>query len=333
MEAKLIIAFLVSFIFSLVLLPFVIFVLRKQKIKQTILHYVTMHQGKSGTPTMGGIGFIIPIAVCSLIFSFGAKTQALMTIIITISFALIGFIDDFIKFRFKQNLGLRPYQKIISQLAISVAVAIFVYKNELIGGVINLPFSKNYIEIGAFIIPFTILIFLATTNSVNLTDGLDGLASGVSASFLLTFLLVMLAQLANRNAHESAQLVSEQTNIMIVCASTIGALLAFLIFNSNPAKVFMGDVGSLGLGGLIASVCIFSRNSLFIPIIGSCFVASSVSVIIQVAYFKMKRKRVFLMAPLHHHFEKKGFSETKIVTAYVVLTLVLGFVCVLSEVI
>ena len=186
---------------------------------------------------------------------------------------------------------------------------------------------------GPHITAGSILIFLATTNSVNLTDGLDGLASGVSASFLLTFLLVMLAQLVNRNAHESAQLVSEQTNIMIVCASTIGALLAFLIFNSNPAKVFMGDVGSLGLGGLIASVCIFSRNSLFIPIIGACFVASSVSVIIQVAYFKMKRKRVFLMAPLHHHFEKKGFSETKIVTAYVVLTLVLGFVCVLTEVI
>ena len=331
MEARFIIALLVSFTLTLILLPILIKILRKEKMGQNILSYVEMHKVKAGTPTMGGIAFVLSIVCSIFLFCREFNSLSIMAAVVTISFGIIGFLDDFIKFKFKRNLGLRPYQKIISQLAISVAVAIFAYKSSAVGSVLNLPFVKAQVDIGWGIIPFVIFIFLATTNSVNLTDGLDGLASLTSISFLFTFVLVLIAQLGLRLAGSNVLISGEYANLELVCFIAIGALLAFLLFNAYPAKVFMGDTGSLALGGLIASVAIFSRNSLFIPIIGLSFVLSSVSVIIQVAYFKVTKKRVFLMAPLHHHFEKKGVSETKIVAWYGVITLLIGLLCLLFE--
>lgn len=328
----LITALIVAFLVSAVLLPFLIYVLKKEKIKQTILHYVDMHASKAGTPTMGGIAFILSICAVGLLFLRGEKSLGLMTLIVTFAYGLIGFLDDFIKFKFKRNLGLRPYQKIISQLIIAVAVAIFVYKSrDLVGGVLYVPFTRVQIDIGAWIIPFVIFIFLATTNSVNLTDGLDGLASGTTMAYLVTIGGVIVAQLSVRVAGLNLAAVGEYTNLVAICAVGFGALLGFLLFNGFPARIFMGDTGSLSLGGLTACVAIFTRNSLYIPIIGLMFVLSSVSVIIQVAHYKRTKKRVFLMAPLHHHFEKKGISEVKIVVWYTTVTLILGLISVLFE--
>lgn len=332
-NAKLLISLFSGFCLVVILLPILIWYLRKEKIKQVILHYVEMHSQKSGTPTMGGIAFVIAICVCGLIFCGKDNTLALMTIIVTFSFALIGFLDDFIKFKFKRNLGLRPYQKIISQLVVAIAVAIFAYKSEsLVGGVLYIPFVNAQIDIGVFIIPFVVIIFLACTNSVNLTDGLDGLAGTTTLGFMFTFVLLLLSMFSYRLSGLNIYMQNEYNNILLMCTITMGAMLAFLLFNGYPAKIFMGDTGSLALGGLVASVAIFTRNSLFIPIIGLMFVLSSVSVIIQVAYYKKTKKRVFLMAPLHHHFEKKGVCEVKIVIWYSIVTVMLGLICVLFEI-
>ena len=295
---------------------------------QNILSFVDMHSSKSGTPTMGGIGFMLVIFVFGLVFCQENNFLVLMSLIVSLSYALIGFLDDFIKFKMHRNLGLRPYQKIISQLFISVAVAVFVFKNTtLVGSFIFVPFTNILINLKWGIIPFVIFIFIATTNSVNLTDGLDGLASTTTLAYLFSFVLILLCQI-NMGVVSSTP---ETQNLILLSGVSIGALFGFLLYNSFPAKIFMGDTGSLGLGGLVACISIFSRNSLYIPILGIMFVASSVSVILQVIYFKAtKGKRIFLMAPLHHHFEKKGHSEAKIVAWYGIITLMVGLVCVFS---
>lgn len=329
---RLVVGIFAGFLFVALTLPILIQVLKKQKIKQVILSYVDMHTGKSGTPTMGGIAFVLAICGVGALMLSGDKTLGLMTCLVTFAYGVIGFLDDFIKFKFKRNLGLLPYQKIVSQLLIAVAVAVFVYKSQgLSGDILNIPFAGVSVQFGWFIIPFVVLIFLACTNSVNLTDGLDGLAGTTVLSFLITFGVMLSVMLHTRLVGASAVQVDEYQNIIVICAVGAGAMLAFLLFNGYPAKIFMGDTGSLALGGLVASVAIFSQNSLFIPIIGAMFVASSVSVILQVAYFKKTKKRIFLMAPLHHHFEKKGYHEVKIVVWYSVITAMLGLACILGE--
>ncbi|MBQ7579465.1 MAG: phospho-N-acetylmuramoyl-pentapeptide-transferase [Clostridia bacterium] len=325
--AKLVLSGIVSFILVAIIMPLIIRVLRKKKMEQNILSYVEMHSIKNGTPTMGGIGFILAIIICSLIFVHRDNHLMLMSLIITFSYSLIGFLDDFIKFKMHRNLGLRPYQKIISQLSVAIAVSVFVYLNpNLVGSKIFIPFSSVMVDLKWGIIPFVILIFIATTNSVNLTDGLDGLASITTISYLFCFVLILIIEINRGLASSDLQI----QGLAIVSVISIGALFGFLLYNSYPAKIFMGDTGSLGLGGLVASVSIFSRNSLYIPILGVVFVASSVSVIIQVLHFKRTHgKRVFLMAPLHHHFEKKGVSEVKIVSWYGIISLFLGLTSVL----
>ena len=324
--AKTILAMLVSFVLvAIIMVPLIKF-LRKKKMGQNILKYVDMHSSKSGTPTMGGIGFIICIVIVSFTFGLFNNKLALMSLVVTIAYSLIGFLDDYIKFKMHRNLGLRPYQKIISQLVVAGAVAAFVYLNpSTIGTKILVPFSGASIDLKWGIIPFVIFIFIATTNSVNLTDGLDGLASITTIVYLFSFGLILLLQMQNNSVLN----VSEAQGLSQLSGISIGALFGFLLYNSFPAKIFMGDTGSLGLGGLVASLSIFSRNSLYIPILGVMFVASSVSVVLQVVYFKAtKGKRIFLMAPLHHHFEKKGYSETKVVCWYGIISLIIGFVCV-----
>ena len=322
--AKVLLSIIISFVVVAVVMPFLIKFLRKKKMGQNILSFVDMHSSKSGTPTMGGVSFMIVIFVVGLIFAKNSKL-VLMSLVVSLAYALIGFLDDYIKFKMHRNLGLRPYQKIISQFVVAVSVAIFVYLNpSLVGSKVLVPFSFICLDLGWGIIPFVVLIFLATTNSVNLTDGLDGLAGTTTIAYYAGLVLVLLIQIENSCVPNMA----EAQNMVMLSGAAIGALFGFLLYNSHPAKIFMGDTGSLGLGGLVASVSIFSRNSLYIPILGIMFVASSVSVILQVVYFKAtKGKRIFLMAPLHHHFEKKGHSETKIVAWYGIITLMVGLVC------
>lgn len=313
-----------SFLVTLLISPFVISLMKKEKIKQTILHYVDNHASKNGTPTMGGIIFLISISVVAYIFFSGESSLAGVSLLVFLSYGLTGFLDDFIKFKFHRNLGLRAYQKILFQLAIAVTIAFFAYKNQYVGGKLLVPFSNKMIDVGWWIVPIIVFVFLACTNSVNLTDGLDGLASSTTMCYTISMVAIMFLMLATRLGNVSSLYLVEYKNLIVLGFVVIGAMLCFLAFNCFPAKIFMGDTGSLALGAFVACIAIFSRMTLYIPILGFMFVLSSLSVIIQVAYYKMTKKRVFLMAPLHHHFEKKGIHEVRISVVYSVITILIG---------
>lgn len=318
----------ISFIFCLIISPYIIKLCKKLKASQPLYEYVDMHKKKSGTPTMGGIIFILGIIIISLLFFSKQAKLAYVTLGVFFAYSMVGFLDDYLKIKHNHNEGLKPYQKIIFQLAISLIVGFFAYLNPLVGTSIYLPFSQTEINLGVFYIPFTVFVFLAVTNSVNITDGLDGLAGGVSLSFLASFSIILFTIFFTlKDLGVSSLLLSEYSNLFIILASSIGSLLAYLLFNSFPAKIFMGDTGSLGLGGLIASICIFTKQTLLIPILGIMFVISSMSVILQVVKYKLTKKRMFLMAPFHHHLEKKGVNETKIVAIYIIITIIMGVVC------
>ncbi|MBR2467441.1 MAG: phospho-N-acetylmuramoyl-pentapeptide-transferase [Clostridia bacterium] len=317
--------FFVGFLASVILMPFVIKLINKLKGGQPILNYVEAHASKSGTPTMGGVIFLIGSLLCFLVFYNSHNFLALVALCSMLGYGLIGFLDDFIKVRFKHNLGLRPYQKVIGQVGLAVIMGLFVYLNEFCGDGIWIPFINKQWNIGWFIVPFVVFVFLATTNAVNLTDGLDGLAGGVSFVFLAIVVILLGINIKNLEyVGENIAYISELKSLMGLSAGVVGVILAFLCFNSHPAKVFMGDTGSLALGGYISAICSLTQNYLLIPTLGIMFVLSALSVVIQVLYYKATKKRVFLMAPLHHHFEKKGCYETKIVTIYIVITAVVG---------
>ena len=317
---------------TLFISPFIISLIKREKVGQVILNYVEEHKQKSGTPTMGGIIFILSISIVSLICFSGSSSLSKMIIYIFLAYGLVGFLDDFIKFKFKRNLGLSPYQKIIFQLSVAIAIGFYVYYNSLLGGEIVIPFTKMTVNIGWWIIPLVAVIYLATTNSVNLTDGLDGLASSTTLSYMLALVFVILVLLNTLFLSLNEIQIDEIYNILTICCVTIGAMLSFLVYNCFPAKIFMGDTGSLAIGSLVASVAIFSKLDLYIPILGIMFVSSAVSVIIQVAYYKLTRKRIFLMAPLHHHFQMKGVHEVRITICYTMITLLIGAVVVIINI-
>ncbi len=315
--------FLFSFVLSIIIAPFYIKFAKKLKFGQNILGYVEEHFSKQGTPTMGGVIFIVPTIIASLLFAKSNLTLSFMCLAVFLAYAVVGFLDDFIKIKYKRNLGLRAYQKVIFQLAIALVVALFVYRNGMLNGV-YLPFTLTKVNFGALIIPYIILVFVATTNSVNLTDGLDGLAGSVS---LITFLFIALISTfycKNLVPDANSEYFIQMQNLNMICVAVAGGLLGFLVFNFYPAKIFMGDTGSLSLGALLACVCSFNGTSLYIPIIGIMFVVSSLSVILQVLHYKRTKKRIFLMAPFHHHLEHRGMNETKIVFIYIVLTILVG---------
>ena len=303
-------AFALSLVFCLFLIP----ILRKLKAGQNILVYVKEHKNKSGTPTMGGLAFIIAAILASLIFIPKIDRTALLTIVTGLAYMCVGLLDDFLKQRHKQNLGLKAWQKFVFQFLIACLISIFCYRNGF--SRLYLPFFGGKIELGAWCIPFIIFVFLATVNAVNLTDGLDGLAAGVSIPFFLALAVIICLE-----AGDSSQ--------AIICFSLVGALIAYLLFNASPATVFMGDTGSLALGGFAACIAVFTGNALYIAVIGVMFVLSVISVILQVIYYKATGgKRIFLMSPLHHHFQKKGYSETKIAYAYFTVTIILGIIAI-----
>ena len=324
-------ALVVSFLVTLVISPFVISFMKKEKIKQTILHYVENHSSKSGTPTMGGIIFLLSISIVAYIFFSGASSLAGVALLVFLGYGITGFLDDFIKFKFKRNLGLRAYQKILFQLAIALTIGFFVYNSEHLGGELFVPFVNKTIDIGWWIIPLTVVVFLASTNAVNLTDGLDGLASSTTMCFTISMVAIMFVCMAGRMDAVSSIYIMEYKNLIILGFVVIGAMLCFLLFNCFPAKIFMGDTGSLALGAFVACIGVFSKMTLYIPILAIMFVLSTLSVILQVAYFKLTKKRVFLMAPLHHHFEKKGVHEVRITVVYSIITIVIGVISLLIE--
>lgn len=309
---------IIAFAISLILGPIIIPLLRKLKVGQSIREDGPQsHLSKSGTPTMGGIIFLTALLIT--VFSSGiVNTDTKVLMASTLGFGLIGFIDDYIKIVKKRNLGLRAYQKLLGQIILAVILAIYQSKTSEAGTKIIIPFFKSqYLDLGAAYIPFIVFVVVGTVNSVNLTDGLDGLASGVSIIVLSFFSLIAL----NYGMGESISTFS---------AALTGACLGFLIHNAHPAKVFMGDTGSLALGGAISAIAILLNMTLFLPIVGGIFFVETLSVIIQVASFKMTGKRVFLMSPLHHHYEHKGWKETKVVGVFWLITAILCIVGVIA---
>lgn len=307
------IAILVAFCAAVALLCALLPILRRLKAGQYILGYVKEHKDKGGTPTMGGLAFITVIIICTFAFCGVSNGVLNLTVAITAGFMFVGFLDDFLKIYRKNNGGLAPYQKIIFQVAIAFVAALYCYFNNLTA--LNIPFGGGLsIDIRWGMIPLVIFVFLATVNCVNLTDGLDGLAGGTSCVYLAIF---------------GIMLYLTGSFLSLPCFIAFGAVAAFLLFNTNKAAVFMGDTGSLALGGFISCISVFSGNILFVPIIGITFVISGISVIVQVIYYKRTGKRVFLMAPIHHHFQMKGHTECKISYAYGALTAFVGIFCLI----
>ena len=309
---KYLLAGLVGLVIAIIIGLPILKLCRKFHLSQTILHYVDKHAGKSGTPTMGGLIFIFAGIAASLIFIREDFYISILILLTMLGYGLLGFLDDYIKIKFHKNEGLKPYQKIIGQVAIALILAFFVYFK--VGS--ELDFFGLKLDLGLFIIPFIVVFYVAVTNSVNLLDGLDGLAGGVSGTYLLFFGAILALLGFN--------------NYAIISFAFVGALLGFLVFNGFPAKIFMGDTGSLALGGLIASLAAMSGLSLILPLIGILYVLTAFSDILQVGYYKKTHKRIFKMAPLHHHFEQCGVHENRIVTVYILITLVCGMACLIG---
>lgn len=310
---------MISFTITLLLGPIFIPILKKLKFGQTVRDEgPKSHLSKNGTPTMGGIIMIIAIVLTSLTTTRLNKDM-IFALISIVGFGLIGFIDDYIKVVLKRSLGLRAYQKIIGQLLLAIILAVYQSKTSILGTKLIVPFFRDFtIDLGILYIPFIVFVAIGTVNSVNLTDGLDGLASGVTLIVGAFFAMIAIYW--------------GNVSISIVCAALVGACLGFLKFNTHPAKVFMGDTGSMALGGAIAAAAILMNLTLIIPIVGGIYFAESLSVIIQVVSFKLTGKRVFKMSPLHHHFELEGWGETKVVTIFWIVSVLLcliGFIALL----
>lgn len=312
---------IVSFLIALFLGPVVIPILRRLKVGQSIREEgPKSHFGKTGTPTMGGI-IIISAILVAVLTSRLFKAEVWAVIFFMIGFGAIGFIDDYIKVVLKRNLGLRAYQKIIGQLIFSVLLAWYGSKYSAMGTTLIIPYVNVRIDLGVLYIPFITFFTVGMVNAVNLTDGLDGLNTGVTLIVMSAFSLIANSLIDENKIYEGISLVS---------AAVSGACLGFLKHNANPAKVFMGDTGSLALGGAVAAVAVLSNTVLFIPIIGGIYFAEALSVIIQVLHYKRTKRRVFKMAPIHHHFEMCGWKETKVVGVFWVVTVVLAFIGIYS---
>ncbi|MGI2292845.1 phospho-N-acetylmuramoyl-pentapeptide-transferase [Paenibacillus sp. GXUN7292] len=291
----------VSFLIAVILGPLLIPMLRRLKFGQQIRDDGPQsHLKKSGTPTMGGI--IIMLAATIAFLRFADKTpQFWILLIASLGFGLVGFLDDYIKIVFKRSLGLTAKQKLLGQLIFSVIVCVLLY-NMNHSTEIFLPGTSWSFDLGWVYYPFVVIIMFAASNSVNFTDGVDGLLAGTSAIAFGAFAIIALQV----SAHESA----------VFSAAMIGGVLGFLVYNAHPAKVFMGDMGSLGIGGGIAAVAILTKTELLLILIGGIFVLEMLSVILQVASFKLRGKRIFKMSPIHHHFELSGWSEWKVVSVF-----------------
>ncbi|RDU38485.1 phospho-N-acetylmuramoyl-pentapeptide-transferase [Neobacillus piezotolerans] len=293
--------FLITVLLSPIFIPF----LRRLKFGQSIREEgPKSHQKKSGTPTMGGIMILLSIIITSLVMASkfaGPTSRTYMLIIVTAGFGLLGFLDDFIKVAMKRNLGLTSKQKLLGQIIISVIFYLLYRRNEM-PSELGLPFTDYSIDLGWFYLVFVIFWLVGFSNAVNLTDGLDGLVSGTAAIAFGGYAVLAWSQ--------------SQFELSIFSVAVVGAVLGFLVFNAHPAKVFMGDTGSLALGGAIAALSILTGQELLLLVIGGVFVIETLSVILQVISFKTTGRRIFKMSPLHHHYELSGWSEWRVVMTF-----------------
>lgn len=320
------IAVLAAFFVGMLVAPVFLRVAKRTHSSQSILSYVQHHDGKKDTPTMGGTVFLFATVAVTLAMGGYKSTLCTVMMLIFFCYGAIGFLDDYIKVKLKRNMGLRAYQKIISQLAVAIIAAIYCSKSPYIGTSIRLPIVGGAVDFGKFYIPFAAFVFIAMTNGVNLTDGLDGLAAGTTLGYMLTLSVVLCLAMFEAMDNGNTLLAGELQKLSLFGGALIGGLLAFMWFNSHKAKFFMGDTGSLALGGAVAAIALFAQNPLISAVAGIMYVISCLSVIIQVAAFKLRGKRVFLMSPFHHHLELKGYNESKIVAFYSIITAIAGVV-------
>ena len=285
---------------------------------------------KSGTPTMGGLMILIGIITSTLMWADLNNIYIWIVLFVCTSFGLLGFIDDYLKIKFKNSSGINAKLKFLGQFFVSlvtILVLIYFTDHETISN-LYFPFFKNLVlHMGLFFIPFGIFVIIGSSNAVNLTDGLDGLATVpvmlVALSFSLICYLVGNTIFAN---YLQIQYIPEVGELSVFCGSIVGSCLGFLWYNAPPAKIFMGDTGSLSLGGSVASVAIIAKHEIVLAIIGGLFVLETASVIIQVVSYKLTGKRVFKMAPIHHHFEKKGWAESTVVIRFWIISIILALI-------
>lgn len=302
-DFQLIIVVLMGLAASAILTSVEIPILKHKQFKQFIREEGPQsHLSKAGTPTMGGIAICAALLLVTILGG-NFTTDSIVMLAVTFLFALIGFFDDYIKVAKKHNLGLKAWQKLVLQILFAVGLAVYMANFSGYGTDVWIPFIDRYIDFGWLYIPFVAFVVVAMANAVNLTDGLDGLSSGVTALVAFFFAIVGM-----QFGHGAAS---------TFCCALTGACLGFLVFNKFPAKLFMGDTGSMALGGALASAAIIMKVEFLLPIAGLIYVLEALSVIIQVLYFKATGgKRFFRMAPLHHHFEVGGMKETKVVAMF-----------------
>ncbi len=306
---------LIGFVASAILGPILIPVLTKLKFGQSILEIgPKWHEKKSGTPTMGGIIFILSLIIVVVATYKFMDYKSYLLLFCTLGFGVVGFLDDFIKVVLKRNLGLRAWQKLALQIIVSVIFVLVGIEKGLLSVVIDVPFTNLTWNMGWLYVPFAIFVLLAVVNGVNLTDGIDGLATSVTIVVIMFFAVVTSA-------------MADMTSVCILCFALIGALLGFLLFNKNPAKVFMGDTGSLMLGGAVGALALVVNNPFILVLAGIIYFVETLSVIMQVTSFKLTGKRIFKMSPIHHHFEMCGWNEKKIVLVFTTVTIVF---CILA---
>lgn len=317
-----------AFAMAIVLGPIVIPWLKKLKLGKVIYELGPDHAAKAGTPQMGGIIFALPALVATALFSYkdGGWDFLPMCLVSALGFGLIGFADDYLKVKKHSSEGLTPKQKLAPQIVLSIGLSVWAYLNPKIGSSLTVPFVNTEWNLGWFYIPVMVFILVGTVNSANLLDGLDGLLGGCSLFDFVTLALICVA-LAAANPDKAQNLL----NVAIFAGAMCGGLIGFLRYNAHPARVFMGDVGSFFIGGALVGMTLVTRLSLILPIIALAMVLSSVSDLIQFAYFRATHgKRFFRMAPLHHHFEKGGMPETSIVTMYYIATIMLCLLTLLG---
>lgn len=297
------------YVFAVIIGPIVIEYFKSLSVQQVVREEgLESHKKKTGTPTMGGFIFLIPVVLVSsialLVLGY-MDIKMIVVIIATIFYGYIGFVDDYRKVIKKHNEGLKSKEKLMGQLLIALPLALYATS---LGTDVWIPFTSLFVDLGWFKVVVVVFVVLATTNSVNLTDGVDGLSTTVTVLVMIFYVFVGYKL--------------NEIGVSIYAVAIVGGLLGFLMFNKNPAKIFMGDIGSLALGGAVVSLALFTNTILLIPIVGVIYFLETLSVTIQVLYFKKTGKRVFKMTPIHHHFELSGWHEIKIVRHFSIVTII-----------
>lgn len=320
---------LTALFLSLLLGPWMIEKLRKLSLTQQIRDDgPKAHLGKAGTPTMGGI-LIITCIIVSILMWGDLKNIYIWTMVVSLSgFGFIGFLDDYLKVHRQNHRGLRAYQKFGLQIGLAIIIGVFLYLNpkDPYSDVLSVPFFKKWLfELGWIYIPFSVIVMVGSSNAVNLTDGIDGLAIGlVAVAALANGVLVYLSGHKGLAQYLQVLYLPGTGELTVFCGAMFGAALGFLWFNSYPADVFMGDVGSLSLGGALGTLAVITKHEIVLAVVGGIFVIETLSVMIQVSSFKLTGKRVFKMAPIHHHFELKGWPEPKVIVRFWIIGIVLA---------